>query len=224
MPTPDALAFDVYGTLVDPIGVAVELERFAGAASRRVAELWRQHQLEYTFRLSVMERYQDFEWVTHRSLHQALAIAGIELAAGEVDELIASYDRLQRFDDVAEGLDLLREAGHSLAILSNGSPAMLERLVLEAGLRPPIEEVVSVDEVGVYKPSPRVYRHAAERLRRPVEEVRLISSNPFDIIGAEAVGMRTAWIDRSGAAVFDTLGEPPRVVVRSLVELARELA
>jgi 2-haloacid dehalogenase len=223
MAIPEALAFDVYGTLVDPIGVAAELERHAGDAARRIAETWRQKQIEYTFRLSMMERYEDFEWVTHRSLHQALAVVGLELSAGAVDELMASYDRLQRFDDVAEGLDRLREAGHTLAILSNGTPRMLERLALNAGLRPPIEEVVSVDEVRVYKPSPRVYLHAAERLRRPPGEVRLVSSNPFDVVGAENAGMRAAWVDRSGVGLFDTLGEPPRMVVRSLVELAAEL-
>jgi len=222
MTAPEALAFDVYGTLVDPIGIAVELERHAGAAARRVADVWRQKQLEYTFRLTVMERYEDFEWVTHRALHHALAAAGVELGAGAVDELMASYDRLERYDDVAEGLDRLHAEGHTLAILSNGTPRMLERVVTNAGLRPPLEDIVSVDEVRVYKPSPRVYRHAAERLRRPVGEVRLISSNAFDVIGAEAVGMRTAWVDRSGG-LFDTLAEPPRLVVRTLVELAEAL-
>jgi 2-haloacid dehalogenase len=223
MAIPEALAFDVYGTLVDPIGIFVELERHAGEAARRIAEVWREKQIEYTFRLSVMERYEDFEWVTHRSLHQALAAAGVELNAGEVDELMSSYDRLERFDDVADGLERLHAAGHSLAILSNGTPRMLERLAMTSGLRPPIEDIISVDEVRIYKPSPRVYRHAAERLRRPIEEVRLVSSNAFDVIGAEAVGMRAVWVDRSGTGLFDTLAEPPRMVVRSLVELAGEL-
>jgi 2-haloacid dehalogenase len=223
MATPEALAFDVYGTLVDPIGIAAELERHAGDAARRVAEVWRQKQLEYTFRLTAMEAYEDFEWVTRRALHQALAVAGCPLGVAEIDELMACYDRLERFDDVAEGLDRLHAAGHTLAVLSNGTPAMLERLMLEVGLRPPLEDIVSVDEVRVYKPSPRVYRHAAERLRRPIEEVRLISSNPFDIIGAEAAGMRAAWLDRSGSGLFDTLAEPPRMVVRTLIELAGEL-
>jgi 2-haloacid dehalogenase len=222
MATPEALAFDVYGTLVDPIGITVELERHAGDAARRVAEVWRQKQLEYTFRLTAMEAYEDFEWVTRRALHHALAAAGLQLGVAEVDGLIACYDRLERFADVAEGLDRLHAAGHTLCILSNGTPRMLERLVLESGLRPPLEDIVSVDEVRVYKPSPRVYRHAAERLRRPIEEVRLISSNPFDVIGAEAAGMRAAWIDRTGG-LFDTLAEPPRMVVGSLVELADEL-
>jgi 2-haloacid dehalogenase len=223
MPTLEALAFDVYGTLVDPLGAVEELRRHAGDDADRVARVWRETQLRYTFLLTAMGRYEDFEWVTHRALHQSLVLTGIELSAGAVDELMASYDRLERFDDVAEGLGRLHAAGHTLAILSNGTPRMLERLVLNAGLRPPLEDIVSVDEVRIYKPSPRVYQHAAERLRRPIGEVRLISSNPFDVIGAEAAGMRTAWIDRSGG-LFDTLAEPPRMVVRTLVELAEELS
>src|SRR6202008_5065765 len=103
-----ALPFDVYGTLVDPIGIAAELERHAGEAARRIAETWRQKQIEYTFRLSLMERYEDFEWVTHRSLHHALAVVGLELSAAAVDELMASYDRLPLVDYVDEWLDRLR--------------------------------------------------------------------------------------------------------------------
>jgi 2-haloacid dehalogenase len=222
MPLPEALAFDVYGTLVDPLRVREELETVAGEHAPAIARVWRQTQLEYTFRLTAMERYEDFEWVTHRALHQALAVAGVRLDAADVDRLMAAYDRLERFDDVADGLDRLHAAGHTLAVLSNGTLRMLEKVIFNAGLRPPLEDIISVDEVRVYKPSPRVYHHAAERLRRPIEEVRLISSNPFDIAGAEAAGMQAAWIDRS-SGIFDTLAEPPRVVVGSLLELADAL-
>ena len=134
MPLPEALAFDVYGTLVDPLRVREELEQVAGEHAPAIARVWRQTQLEYTFRLTAMERYEDFEWVTHRALHQAIAVAGVSLEAAAVDRLMAAYDRLERFDDVAEGLDRLHAAGHTLAILSNGTPRMLERLVLNSGL------------------------------------------------------------------------------------------
>src|SRR5216684_1508489 len=103
MASPEALVFDVYGTLVDPIGITVELERHAGDVARRVAEVWRQKQLEYTFRLTAMEAYEDFEWVTRRALHHALAAAGLQLGVAEVDGLIACYDRLGGpFDTLAE--------------------------------------------------------------------------------------------------------------------------
>ena len=109
-----------------------------------------------------------------------------------------------------------------MVVFSNGAPRMLEALMDGAELRPYFQGYVSVDEVKVYKPSPKVYQHVAERLGRPLGEVRLISSNPFDDIGAEAAGMRAAWVDRSGG-LFDTLGSPPEIVVGTLVELADTL-
>ena len=106
-----------------------------------------------------------------------------------------------------------------MIVFSNGSPRMLDRILDAAGLRPYFEGYVSVDEVRRYKPAPQTYRRAAERLGRPIGEVRLVSANPFDDIGAEAAGMRATWVDRSGG-LFDTLRPPPQLVVRSLTELA----
>lgn len=100
---------------------------------------------------------------------------------------------------------------------------MLTGIMKAANLHPYFKGFVSVDEVKVYKPSPVVYRHVANRLGRPIGEVRLISSNPFDVIGAESAGMRAAWVNRSGG-LFDTLASPPQMVVRSLIELADVLA
>jgi 2-haloacid dehalogenase len=113
----------------------------------------------------------------------------------------------------------LKEAGHAMIVFSNGAPHMLEAVMDAAELRPYFQGFVSVDEVRAYKPSPKVYRHVAWRLGRPMGEVRLVSSNPFDDIGAEAAGMRAAWVDRSGG-LFDTLASPPEIVVGTLTELA----
>lgn len=223
MPDPEALAFDMYGTLVDPVGIQKELERFLPEGARLVSETWRQKQLEYTFRLTAMERYEDFEQVTRRALDYALlATAGKELEAGQKDALMRRYNDLERFPDVVPGLERLREAGHDMIVFSNGTPRMLEALMDAAELRPYFQGFVSVDEVGIYKPSPKVYRHAAHRLGRLIGEVRLVSSNPFDDIGAEAAGMRAAWVDRSGG-LFDTLGPPPEIVVETLSDLADTL-
>jgi 2-haloacid dehalogenase len=220
MSSPEALAFDMYGTLVDPIRIWKQLERYIpDEDALRVAEIWRQKQLEYTFRLTVMERYEDFEQVTRKALDYALEAAGRELDADQRDVLMARYNDLERFDDVEPGLKRLREAGHKMIVFSNGTPSMLEEIMDRERLHPYFEGYVSVDEIQVYKPSPRVYRHVAERLGRPIGEVRLVSSNPFDDIGAEAAGMQAAWIDRSGG-LFDTLGSPPQVVVGTLIELA----
>jgi len=222
MPEPEALAFDMYGTLVDPVGIGEQLKRYLPEEAHKVAEVWRRKQLEYTFRLTSMERYEDFELVTRKALDYALAVVGRELEPDQKDALMARYDDLERFADVEPGLERLKEAGHEMVVFSNGTPRMLDALMDATGLRPYFQGLVSADEVRAYKPSPKVYRHAARRLGRPIGEVRLVSSNPFDDIGAEAAGMRAAWVDRSGG-LFDTLGPPPEIVVGSLTELADAL-
>jgi 2-haloacid dehalogenase len=219
---PEALAFDMYGTLVDPVGISKQLERYLPEQALRLSEVWRQKQLEYTFRLAAMERYEDFEQVTRKALDYALAVVGGELQPEQKDALIAQYNDLERFPDVEPGLERLKEAGHQMIIFSNGAPHMLQALMDAAELRPYFQGFVSVDEVKTYKPSPKTYRHAARRLERPIGEVRLVSSNPFDDIGAETAGMKSAWVDRSGG-LFDTLGSPPEIVVGTLTELADAL-
>ncbi|MFL6059427.1 MAG: haloacid dehalogenase type II [Rubrobacteraceae bacterium] len=219
---PEALAFDMYGTLVDPAGISRRLERYLPEQAQRLAEVWRRKQLEYTFRLAAMERYQDFEQVTRRALDYALATVGRELAPEQKDDLIERYNDLERFSDVEPGLERLKEAGHAMIVFSNGAPHMLEALMDSAELRPYFQGFVSVDEVKTYKPAPETYRHAARRLGRPIGEIRLVSSNPFDDIGAEAAGMKSAWVDRSGG-LFDTLGPTPEIVVGTLTELADAL-
>ena len=222
MAASEALAFDMYGTLVDPIGIRKQLERYLSDEALRVAEVWRQKQLEYTFLLTVMERYEDFEEVTRKALNYALAAAGQELYQDQKDVLIAQYNNLERFEDVEPGLGRLKEAGYPMVVFSNGAPHMLAALMDAAGLRSYFQGVVSVDEVKAYKPSPEVYRHVAGRLERPMGEVRLVSSNPFDSLGARVAGMQAAWVDRFGG-LFDTLGSPPEVVVETLIDLADAL-
>jgi len=223
MPAPEALAFDMYGTLVDPIRIGDQLERHLPDGSSRVAAAWRQKQLEYTFRLTAMDRYEDFEKVTRKALDYALATVGGELDEDQKDALMSQYNDLEKFADVEPGLERLREAGHDMVVFSNGSPRMLEELMDRARLRPFFPRgFISVDEIETYKPSPKVYRHVAETLGRRVGEVRLVSSNPFDVVGAEAAGMLAAWVDRSGG-VFDPLGPRPETVVGDLTKLADAL-
>ena len=219
MASSEALAFDMYGTLVDPIRIWKRLEQYIPQEAQRVAEIWRQKQLEFTFRLTAMERYEDFEEVTRKALDYALAAAGRTLDATQKAALMTQYNDLERFADVESGLQRLKEAGHTMVIFSNGSPPMLTAIMNAANLHPYFQGFVSVDEVKVYKPSPKVYRHVASRLGRPIGEVRLISSNPFDVIGAESAGMQAAWVNRSGG-LFDTLAAPPTMVVGTLIELA----
>lgn len=222
MSAPEALAFDMYGTLVDPVGISKQLERYLPEEASRVSRVWRQKQLEYTFRLTAMGRYENFERVTRKALDYALAAAGRELGAQQKAALLAHYNALERFADVEPGLQRLKEAGYEMIVFSNGTPRMLEALMDAAELRPYFQGLVSVDEVKTYKPSPQTYRHVAKRLGRPIGEVRLVTSNPFDSVGAEAAGMQAAWVDRSGVP-FDTLGPPPEIVVGTLTELADAL-
>lgn len=221
----EALAFDMYGTLVNPLRIWQQFEQFIPGETgetQRIAEVWRQKQLEFTFRLTVMERYEDFEQVTRKALDYALAVARRHLNPDQKNMLMRQYNDLERFADVEPGLQRLKEAGYTMVVFSNGSPSMLDAIMHAAQLYEYFQGFVSVDEVKVYKPSPKVYRHVAERLGRATGDVRLISSNPFDVIGARNAGMQATWIDRSGD-LFDTLDARPDMVVGTLIELADRL-
>jgi 2-haloacid dehalogenase len=216
------LAFDIYGTLVDPIRVWTRLQAHVPDRAVQIAELWRQKQLEYSFRLTTMGQYRDFEWVTARALEYALATTDTALTDAQIAGLLAQYDDLETFADVRPGLDALREHGLEMVAFSNGSPRMLEAVLASSGLRATFSQVISVHDVGAFKPAPRVYRHLLARVSRSAEQVMLVSSNPFDVIGGMAVGLHAAWVNRAGAP-FDTIAEPPPLVVRSLGELASAL-
>ena len=223
MPVQEALAFDMYSTLVDTIGIRKQIERVLPAEAQRTAELWRQNQLEFSFRLTLMARYEDFRAITRKALDYTLAVTRQELDEAQKEALMAAYNALEPFADVKPGLEQLRAAGFQMVIFSNGAPAMLNPLLDAAGLRPYFQDVVSADEIKVYKPTPRIYQHAASRLGRPIGETRLISANPFDVSGALNAGMRAALVNRSGAAL-DPLGARPDVIVGTLTELAERLA
>ena len=218
----EALAFDMYGTLVDPLAVSEALRSRVGEQAVRVAELWRQKQLEYAFLLTCMQRYEDFERVTRVALDYALAATGQELETGEKDAVIGRYARLEPFPDAIPGLERLRDAGYAMVVFSQGTRGMLTPLVDSAGFGPYFKDIVSVDEVKVFKPAPAVYRHVAQRLGRPPNEVRLISSNAFDVLGAQNAGLQASWVDRGGRP-FDTLGSPPTITVNTLTQLVEAL-
>ena len=174
MSRPEALAFDMYGTLVNPLRIWQQLEQFIPgdtSEAQRIAEVWRQKQLEFTFRLTVMEQYEDFEQVTRKALDYALAMARKHLDTDQKNMLMAQYNDLERFADVEPGLQRLKGAGYTMVVFSNGSPAMLDAIMQAAQLHEYFQGFISVDEVKVYKPSPKVYRHVAERLGRAIENV-----------------------------------------------------
>jgi 2-haloacid dehalogenase len=220
----EVLAFDLYGTLVDPIAISDELALVLGDSDgREAAGLWRLKQLEYSFRLTAMGRYEDFRWVTSHALDFALAALGRRLPDGQAERLVELYDHLQPFAEAVPALRSLAGLGYELAVLSNGTPAMIANCLANSGLGDFLGQRISVDEVRVFKPSPVVYRHAAGRLSVPIGRIRLVTSNAFDCVGASAAGMRTAWVNRS-AAPFDTIGAQPDLTVPALDRLPAALA
>jgi 2-haloacid dehalogenase len=212
-----AVVFDAYGTLFDVHSVIALCDELFPGNGPAISQLWRTRQLEYTWLRSLMGRYEDFGVVTRGALAFACATLNLPLTGRETDALLAAYNRLALFAEARAALDRL--SNHKLAILSNGSPALLEPLVRNAGLDTVMSAVLSVDEVRVYKPHPRVYQLALDRLNVAKDEVAFVSSNYWDAAGAKSFGFRVYWVNRGGV-IPDPLSATPDAVLTSLTELA----
>ena len=221
----DALVFDAYGTLFDVHSVAALAEALAPGHGAALSQSWRSKQLEYTWLSSLMATpawpRPDFAAVTAQALDYALEALGIALAPAARARLCDAYLTLSPFPDVRAALAAL--APRPRWILSNGTLAMLAPVVRHAGLEALLDGVLSVDATGVYKPSPAVYRLAAERLRVPVARIGFVSSNGWDAIGAKAFGFTSFWINRAGAPV-DRHGPAPDRIIATLADLPPLLA
>ena len=213
-----ALVFDAYGTLFDVHSVVALCEQFWPGKGEQLSRLWRAKQLEYTWQLSLMRRYRDFAAVTRDSLRYACAALGLDIEGEALNRLRDAYLTLSPFPEVSEVLPVLRRAKLRLAILSNGSPGMLQALVKNAGLRKAFRAVISVDALKIYKPAPAVYRLAVDRLGVPKAAIGFVSSNCWDACGAKAFGFTTFWVNRAGAPL-DALGPVPDHVLKDLREL-----
>ncbi|MCU0896496.1 MAG: haloacid dehalogenase type II [Burkholderiales bacterium] len=211
-----ALTFDAYGTLFDVHSVVRLCDDIWPGKGAAVSQAWRAKQLEYTWLRALMNRYADFATVTEDALGYACASLGLPIDGVRVAKLMDAYTRLSPFPDVVATLERLR--GHRLAILSNGSPSMLEPLVVNAGLDGWITDVLSVDAVKTYKPAPVVYQLAVDRLGVPAHAIGFVSSNGWDAYGAKAFGFEVFWINRTGAPA-DALGTPPDHVISALADL-----
>ncbi|HEY3586441.1 MAG TPA: haloacid dehalogenase type II, partial [Myxococcaceae bacterium] len=217
------IGFDVYGTLVDPLGMDAALREHVGDLAERFAVTWRERQIDWTFRRALMGRYVDFDVVTRDAFRVTSAMLGVDLRTAEAG-LLDIYRRLPAFADAAEGLVRLAELGHRLVAFSNGVGATLRGLLTHARLMPPLSDVVSVDEVRTYKPSPAVYQHLVARGGETADRTWLVSSNAWDVLGAKSAGLRAAWVRRSPRVHWDGGGiAEPDMEVANLNELPDRL-
>jgi 2-haloacid dehalogenase len=212
-----ACVFDAYGTLFDFGAAAAGCRDALGDQTERLTALWRDKQLQYTWLRAVQGRHADFWQVTGDALDVALEMLQLG-EAGLRDRLMNLYLALAAFPEVPEVLQQLKTMGLGTAILSNGTPAMLQAAVANAGIGGLLDHVLSVEEVGVYKPHPSVYRLAADRLSLAPAAILFLSSNAWDAHAAAAFGLRVAWCNRYGQP-RERLPGAPDCEIRTLAEI-----
>ena len=212
-----ACVFDAYGTLFDYASAAAGCRDILGDKIERLTALWRDKQLQYTWLRALQDRHADFWQVTGDALDFALETLGIADAALR-ERLMNLYLTLDAFPEVPDMLKRLKSAGIRTAILSNGSPRMLDAAVGSAKIGDLLDAVLSVEQVGVFKPHPKVYRLAVDALGVPAHAISFQSSNAWDAYAASTFGMRVVWCNRYGQRRERLPGAPDREV-RSLAEL-----
>ncbi|MFC7136045.1 haloacid dehalogenase type II [Halobaculum litoreum] len=179
--------------------------------------------MQYSYQSALMEAYRPFREVTADALDYALAQWGVAADDATRARIRDSYNHLDPYPDAVETLTRLSDAGHTVTVLSNGNPEMLETLADNAGLAPHLDDVISADEVSTFKPNPAVYENAAARTDTPIGDCRLVSGNAWDAAGAGSAGMATAWVDRANDP-FERIGVEPTLTVDGLARVADELA
>lgn len=214
------LVFDAYGTLFDVHSVTSLADEIFAGQGAKLSQLWRSKQLEYTWQRTLMGRYEDFAAVTRDSLDYASRALQLELKPADSKRLLEAYRHLEPFPETRAALESLLP--RRLAILSNGSPSMLTPMVENAGLASFFDHVLSVDELKLYKPHPRVYQLACDKFGLESNNIGFISSNFWDVSGAAHFGFQSFWINRSNA-VADALGATPRAVLSRLTDLAQHV-
>ena len=217
-PVPRTFAFDVYGTLVNPAGMAKALSALTDNADSFAAR-WRDKQLEYTFRRALMRRYIPFSECTRQALDFVCDERRADISPAARQQLLTLYGELPAFADAAVGCEQLQQQQARMFAFSNGGADAVRKVLSHNRLLDFFADVVSVDEVGIFKPAPEVYAHFLRRAGCAAEDAWLVSSNPFDIIGARAGGWNAAWVNR-GVITFDPWPEwRPTVEIASLQEL-----
>ena len=212
-----ACVFDAYGTLFDFAAAAKSCRDVLGENADKLTVLWRDKQLQYTWLRAAQDRHADFWQVTGDALDFALETLSLD-KPGLRDRLLTLYLTLDAFPEVPDVLQRLKAAGMRTAILSNGTPKMLDAAVRNAKFDVLLDLVLSVEDVGVYKPHRKVYQLAVERLGVPAASIAFQSSNAWDAHAASAFGMKVVWCNRYGQRAERLPGLPDREV-RSLAEL-----
>lgn len=198
-PTIQAFAFDVYGTLFDVHSVKAACDEQFPGKGEQISQTWRTKQLEYFFIRQISSRYEDFSVVTRDALRYALAAADVTASNDVEDVLIATYAKLSPYEEVEDVLKQLQDK--QTVVLSNGTADMLEQLIANASFTELFNDLVSIDGVKQYKPSPAAYMHWFKTTDLKRDEVLFMSSNGWDIIGAKNFGFQTAWINRDGKPI-----------------------
>ena len=213
---PRAFVFDAYGTLFDVHAAIGRHRAAAGPDADRFSEVWRGKQLEYTWTLTLAGRYVDFWALTERALDFAFArVPSVDKALKP--RLLDAYLTLDAFPDARAVLRELKGRGESTAILSNGSPKMLAAAVEAARIGGDLDAVLSVDAIRIYKPRPEVYRLVTDHFKLAPADVVFVSSNRWDVMGADAFGFRTVWVNR--ANMPEEYETPPNAVLADLTGL-----
>jgi 2-haloacid dehalogenase len=212
-----ACVFDAYGTLFDVHSAVGKHRDRLGNIADQVSAVWRTKQLEYTWLRSLMRRHADFWQVTQDALDFAFDMYTVKDLDLKKD-LVEAYLQLDCYPEVPEALSELKSRGFKIAILSNGTPKMLEAAVRNSRLETMIPEIFSVEKASVFKPDPRVYQIAVDELNVKPEEIAFQSSNAWDASGASAFGFKVAWVNRFGQSPERLPGKPD-IEIQSLSEL-----
>ena len=211
-----AIIFDAYGTLFDVNSAAEKCKDKIGDKWESFANYWRTTQLEYTWLRSLMSKHKDFWQVTEDSLDKSMKAFKIDSSMRE--ELLDLYKILSTFPEVKEVLNNLKEKNYKLAILSNGTPSLLNELVNSNNLNSIFDDIFSIEEVGVYKPSSKVYDIPIKKFKIQKDEVIFLSANTWDVSGGGNYGYNSIWVNRNND-IFDSLDYIPQNQIKNLVEI-----
>ena len=211
-----AIIFDAYGTLFDVNSAAEKCKDKIGAKWEGFSNFWRTTQLEYTWLRSLMGRHKDFWQITEDSLDKSMKTFNID--ASMKNELLNLYKVLSPFKEVPETLKKLKEKNFKLAILSNGTPSLLARLVKSNNLDNLFDDLFSIEEVGIYKPDSKVYDLPIKKYKIEKSQVAFLSANTWDVSGGGNYGYQSIWVNRNNK-IFDILDYKPINQVKNLKEL-----